>query len=210
MAKITAAGLAKDENAGKTFSVYVVREAEGLRPANRKDGARRAVTTVLSVARIGDSRLYNVRTDSGPMNVQGSQWFDLVDLDVKDNPAEVPAIEAPPVADTDVSTDEMPDDAQAYGVGYEHGERDARAALDEEIRGLLNRIAELTVKNADQGFSLVADQVGILHAAYESEDTVTCREPIRSVVVIATGVRDLHPGRKVCPKCERKVRESAE
>jgi hypothetical protein len=221
MAKITAVGLTKNGMPDMWVRVYVVSEDGAIRPANRKDVSKRYVTTVKSVERVEGTRLYRVVVSMGEMIVQGSQWFDLVDLDVSDDksePAPVPAIVSTPDIDTYESV-EVPDDSTSYDMGYEHGQRDAKAALDEEIRGLLNSIAELTTNNAklyerlaepETGFSLVADQVGILHVAYEDEPTITCRTPIRAVSVVATGVRALHPGRKVCPKCERKARESAE
>jgi hypothetical protein len=199
MAKITAVGLTKDDVSGMWLRVYVVSEDGAIRPANRKDANKRCVTTVKSVERVEGTRLYRVVVGMGEMIVQGSQWFDIVDTDAADEPpAMVPAIEATPDVDTYVADE----------------------SAEDEVRGLLDRIAELTVENAklyerivsvetEQGFSLVVDQVGILHASYEGEPTITCDTPIRSVSVVATGVQQLHPGRKVCPKCERKVRERA-
>lgn len=192
--KVTASQMAKNPDMIDGLRVYVVSEAEGLRPANRKDHAKRCATAVKSVTPVEGTRLYDVLTGLGRLvYVQGSQWFDVVDEETAiDRPA------LPPV-DADVSTEQT--DAQRIAELLRTIDQ-----LEEMIRAKDAQIAaELTIDDPE-GYCLAVDQVGILHAMIEGQD-IMCETETRTLDVIVCEVfGEMRPGRKVCPKCAEIIR----
>jgi CubicO group peptidase (beta-lactamase class C family) len=245
MAKMTAAQMAKSENAGSGLYIFVVVEDGAVRPANRKDENRKCATKVTGSEQIEGTRLYRVTVgmDVFGMTVQGSQWFDIVpaeDVPVtvsagtpSENPALVGGSALITLPDVDTYVPQTPLDSgsgRPYSetVGEQNERLSARVAeLKAENERAVSMVKELSAELAalslrlkaamtevDEGFTLVADQVGILHAATEqTEDEgseIVCGTTIRTLTVVATGVHEMHSGRKVCWKCEKITREGAE
>lgn len=209
--KVTASQMAKNPDmVAKGLSVYVVKEAEGLRPANRKDHAKRTYAVVQEAATVEGARLCKIVTDMGSLFVSSSQWFDVVEKTPVDT--DVPAIEAPATPD-EAPAVEYPDTTQDE-LRAARAERDAALAGSETLARQLNilekRLMQLQVESRhadDEGYSLVADQVGTMHAMIPGQD-VMCETETRTLTVIATNVHgDMLPGRKVCTKCAKIVRD---